>query len=297
MTDHQHSSCSCPHHWTQAAPFTPAWTQLTPSTTGNTHQDQMDTPNPVIPSTATLPMCTPLESRKAGPGKVLITVSIPAESIITLPTKALEIKMIRKHLKITQCRFFNCVPTVPGIPQDTPKLFLGGFVRKDIQYSEVVRRTSTTVEGSIKDFVVDIPISCVVDLGKHLISPSVHFDQQKEYGFSRSAPLPSGFSSKDKMLSSDLSEFNIVSQEYLNHLPSCELLFSQINEMDDALDRIPLEGGPFEEGVFRTLQEKMIILFQIRLIFQTDNNRNDDDDDHDHHHKQPKHHKHSKKKS
>jgi len=231
-------------------------------------------------------MCTPLELRKTGPSKLLLTVSIPTESIITLPTKALEIKMIRNNLKITQCRFFNCMPPVPGIPHDTPKLFLSGFVRKDIQYSEAVRQTSTTVEGIIKDFVVDIPISCVVDLGRHFIFPTVHFDQQQEYGFSRSTPLPTGFSSKEKMLSGDLSEFNVVSQEYLNHLPSCELLFSQINEMNDALDRVPLQGGPFEEGFFRTLQEKMIVLIQIRLTFQNNN---------DHPHPDP-HHKHPKTK-
>jgi hypothetical protein len=168
---------------------------------------------------------------------MLVTVSIPAELMITLPTKALEIKMIRKNLKITQCRFFNCVPPPPGIPHDTPKLFLGGSVRKDIQYSEAVRQTTTTVEGTMKDFVVDIPISYVVDLGKRYIFP------------------PSEFSSRDRSC--------------LNSLPTYELLFYQINEMDDALDRVPLQGGPIAEGVFSTLQEKMIVLIQIRLTFQS----------------------------
>ena len=52
-------------------------------------------------------------------------------------------------------------------------------------------------------------------------------------------------------------------------LPTCELIYSQINEMDDALDRVPLPGGPFEEGVFRTLQEKMVVIVQMKLTFQT----------------------------
>jgi hypothetical protein len=275
LTYKKHCSCSSPHQWTQTAPFTPAWTQLTPSTTECTQKDQTVTPNPVFITTATLPMCAPIELRKTGPDKVIITVSIPTESIITFPTNVLEIKKIRKNLKITQCRFFNCVPPSPCIPHDTPKLFLGGFVRKDIQFSEATHQTATTVEGTIRDFVVDIPISCVIDLGKHLIFPPVHFNQEKEYGFSTTTPLPSGFSSKEKMLSSDLTEFNLVSQNFLNLLPSCELLFFQINEMDDALDRVPLQGGPFEEGVFRTLQEKMVVLIQIRLTFQNNH-------DHDH---------------
>lgn len=265
MTDQK----PCHHQWTQATPFTPAWVLQTPSTTECTQTSQPIVPNPVFPRTAALPMCTPLESKKTGPNTVLITISIPAESIITLPTPALEIKMIRKNLKITQCRLFSLVPPIPGIPQDTPKLFLGGIVRKDIQYSEVVRKTATTVEGTIKDFVVDIPISCVVDLGKH-IRTSVHFGHQEEYGFSSSTPLPLGFSSKERMLSRDFAEFNIVSQEHFNKLPSCELIFSQINEMDDALDRVPLKGGPFEEGIFKTVQEKMIVLIQFRLTFQSE---------------------------
>jgi len=212
-------------------------------------------------------MCTPLELKKVGPCTIVVTVSIPAESIITLPTKALEIKMIRKALKITQSRFFNCAASVRGLPHDTPKLFIGGFVRKDIQYSEPVRQTATTAEGIIKDFVVDIPISCVIDLGKHLTFPPVYYDQQQEYGFSTSKSLPSGFSSKDQLISRDLTEFNVLSQQFYNTLPTFRLLFSQINEMDDAIDPMPLHGGPFEESTFRTLQEKMIILIQLEVTF------------------------------
>lgn len=268
MTDKKY--CPCPHEWTQPAPFIPAWVVQTPSPKGWCPQPIPQViPNPTFPKSATQQVCTPLRVKKTGPCTVLITVSIPAESIITLPTNALEIKIIKKHLKVTQCRFFNRVPSVLGVPHDTPKLFFGGFVRKDIQYSEAIRQTSTTVEGVIKDFVVDIPISCTIDLGKHLIFPQVHYNQQREYGFANSTPLPSGFSSKDQLLSNDLTEFNVLSQEFYNPLPICRLVFSQINEMDEALDRLPLHGGPFEEGTFRTLQEKMTILIQLELTFPT----------------------------
>ena len=260
---------NCPHQWCQPTPFVPNWVQQTPSTPVCPPQSQPVTPNPVFPITATLPMCTPLQLIQTSPSTVLVTVSIPAETVFTLPTQALEIKKIRKNLKITQCRFFNFTPPVPGIPQDTPKLFIGGFVRKDIQYSEAIRQTAHTVEGTIKDFVVDIPYTCVVDLGSTLVIPPTLFGQQQEYEFLSSTSLPAGFSPKDKLMSGDRSEFNVVSSEFLNSLPSCTLVYSQINEMDDALDRVPLQGGPFEEGLFRTVQEKMIIVIQLRLTFQT----------------------------
>jgi hypothetical protein len=272
LADQNH--CPCPHQWIQTNPFIPAWVQQMPTSTASTPINPPVVPNPVFPATATVPMCTPLEIRKLHHNSILVTVSIPAESIITLPTPALEIKMIRKNLKITQCRFFGSVMPVRGIPVDTSKLFIGGTVRKDIQFSEVMHKTATTVEGTIRDFVVDIPISCVVDLGKH-IRHTTHFDRQEEYGFSRETPLPTGFSSKEKMLSRDFSEFNIVSQEHLNRLPHCELIFSQINEMDDALDRVPLQGGPFEEGTFRILQEKMVVLIQLKITLPTEINHRD----------------------
>ncbi|MDR3543098.1 MAG: hypothetical protein P4L69_19355 [Desulfosporosinus sp.] len=255
---------NCPHQWCQSSPFVPNWAQQTPAP-ACPQQSEPITPNPVFPITATLPSCTPLQLIQTSPTTALVTVSIPAEAIFTLPTKALEIKKIKKHLKITQCRFFNFSPPVSGKPQDTPKLILGGFVRKDIQYSEPTRQTAHTVEGTIKDFVVDVPWSCVVDLGSTLVIPPTLFGQQQEYEYLRTSKLPSGFSSKDKLMSSDLSEFNMVSTEFLNTLPTCTLVYSQINEMDEALDRVQLQGGPFEEGLFRTIQEKMIILIQLQL--------------------------------
>ena len=262
MTNH-------PHHWTQSSPCIPGWIQQTPFTPVYTPQSQPITPNPGFPLTATLPICTPIELSQTSPSTIIVTVSIPAETVFTLPTKALEIKMTKKNLKLTQCHFFNFVPSVPDIPHDTPKLFLGGFVRKDIQYSEAVRQTPTTVEGTIKDFVINIPISCVIDLGRTLVIPTTLSSPQTEYEYLSSQPLPSGFAPEDKLMSGDLTEFNVVNQQFLNLLPNCELIFSQINEINDVLDRIPLQGGPLEEGVFRTLQEKMIILIQLRLTFQT----------------------------
>jgi hypothetical protein len=246
----------------------PSWPQQTP-TPVCPPKDHAD-PNPKFPSTATLTMCTPLQVIQPCPDTVLVTVSIPAETIFTLPTDALEIKKIKKNLKITQCRFFNSPPSVFGIPQDTPKLFLGGFVRKDIQYSEPIRHTKHTVEGKIRDFVIDVPWSCVVDLGSTIVIPPTLFNQQQEYEFFRAQKLPRGFAEKDELLSSDLSEFNEVSNEFFNRLPKCTLVFSQINEMDEALDREPLKCGPFEEGLFRKVQEKMIIVLQLRLTFEID---------------------------
>lgn len=83
------------------------------------------------------------------------------------------------------------------------------------------------------------------------------------------------------MLSSDNTEFNNLSQQFYNPLPTYQLLFSQINEMNDALDRLPLQGGPIEQCTFTTLQEKMIILIQLRLTFPNQITRTDSHCNHD----------------
>lgn len=269
MTEQTH----IPHVWTQQTLSSQQPTpsakseQQTPSTQAVVQSNFSD-PNPAFPATASLGMCTPLAVTQSA-GNVFVTVSIPAEAIITLPTPALEIKRITKNLKITQCRFFNAIPPIStGQPQDTPKLFIGGFVRKDIQYSQVTGTvTTTTVQGSIVDFVVDIPISCVVNLGTSLTLPSTGFNQQQVYEFGQSKSLPDGFPTKENQLSGYLSEFNVASNEFLNSLPDCSLVYSQINEMDDALNRTALPNGPFEEGTFTMLQEKMIVVVQIKLSF------------------------------
>ncbi|CAA7599597.1 Hypothetical protein DEACI_0223 [Acididesulfobacillus acetoxydans] len=254
-----------PHVWTQQ-PLT-MQPDATSCNVGCTNPSSTLDPNPAFPSTASLGQCTPLAVTQSGTD-VFVTVSIPAEAIFTLPTLALEIKRVTKNVKITQCRFFNTIPPIAsGQPSDTPKLFLAGFVRKDIQYSQVLTQTSTTVQGSIQDFVVDVPISCVVSLGTGISVPATTFGQQQVYEFATSTSLPAGFASKDQLLSADLSEFNVLSNEFLNKLPTCHLVYSQINEMDEALDRVPLVGGPFEEGVFRTVQEKMVVVIQVRLAF------------------------------
>lgn len=196
---------------------------------------------------------------------------IPAEAIITLPRRALEVKRISKKLFITQSRFLNApAPIITGAPQDTPKLFLRGFVRKDIQYAEALNQSTTVVDSNIRDFVVDIPISGVINLGTGLTLPTLRFDQDQEYENARRERINRpGFADKERLLSPDFTEFNLVSNKYLNLLPTTDLVFGQINEMDDELDRVPLAGGPLTEATFTTLQEKMFVVIQVLLTFRT----------------------------
>lgn len=270
MVDHNSSCVKIP----KASPALNE-AQVILKTKEETHCQHFESPQealmgPIFPVTATLPLITPLEVTQRG-NTVFVTASIPAEAIITLPGRALEVKKISKKLYITQSRFLRApAPILPGMPQDTSKLFLSGFVRKDIQYAQALNQTSSTVEGVIRDFIVHIPISGVVDLGTGLTLPILQHDQDPEceHAHRERVSLP-GFLEKKKVLSPDFTEFNLVSDKLLNLQPTTELIYSQITEMDDELDRVALVEGPFSEATFTTLQEKMVIVIHVQLTFRT----------------------------
>jgi hypothetical protein len=215
-----------------------------------------------------MPLITPIEVNQCG-NSLLVTASIPVEAIITLPRPALEIKAVHQQLFITQCRLLNAPVAIRhAFPKDNHKLFLGGFVRKDIQYVEALGHTSKCVDGIIRDYVVNIPVSGVVDLGCGIDAPNLEFDENQVYQYARKGRFDKpGFPDKERLLSSDYTEYNSVSNILLNQLPEAELVYSQITEMNEQLDRQSLCGAPLTEATFKTIQDKMVIIVQICLTF------------------------------
>jgi hypothetical protein len=188
---------------------------------------------------------------------------------IHFPDPVLEIKDIKKRVKIVQCRLM----TPPATPTTTfstgPfQLFLKGFVRKNIQYATPCPdSTSSCVSSKIKSLTTDIPFECVttVELDSPVQLPQVN--ARNEFDFFREQKLGHGFPEKDHLLSSDLSQFHQESRQFYNQLPFCELLDSSITEWDEAVDREPLPGNaPFEEGTFQEIVEKMFLRFTIKIL-------------------------------
>lgn len=212
-----------------------------------------------------------------------LTLQVNVDEIIKFPEPVLEIKDIKKRLKLTQCRLL--------LP--TNKLFIKGFVRKNIQYAspsnDIDQSTSSTVASDLHSFTVDIPFSCVTEI-KHFLTKPVNPENNKrqEFDFFVSQPLPSGFPEKDELLTSDLSQFHQESKQFYNELPFCELISSKIIEWDEAIDRVPFpSASPIGEGYFTKIEEKMVVDFtikvlqnqQIRVSSTTNDDCHDDDDD------------------
>ncbi|EOD01103.1 CsxC family protein [Caldisalinibacter kiritimatiensis] len=187
-----------------------------------------------------------------------LTVKFHVTANIELPWPALEIKDIKKRLKITQCLLL----------QDTNVLFIKGFVRKNIDFSTIDCYNSDGVCGKIKHCTVDIPFECTTDVTFNGTNPAPIIETtQSEFEFFKTEELPNGFAEKDKLLSGDLSEFNKISTEYFNELPFCELISSRIVEYDEYLNRTPIDSdAPFEEKYFDEIEEKMVIFLTLKLL-------------------------------
>lgn len=195
-------------------------------------------------------------------------IQVHIDTIITFPTPVLEIKDIKKRLKITQCKLL-----LPG-----NKLFIKGFVRKNIQYASPVFGTANSVHSTIQSFTVDQPFSHVEDLtGKFIKKPlNTHFSYRDEIEYTSCTDLSADFPASDHLISGDLSQFSQVNKEYLNELPYCELIWASFVEFDEAINRIKgsfsrgfCKGRsllPFEEGIFTRLEEKLVVDFQIKVL-------------------------------
>ncbi|REJ09274.1 CsxC family protein [Halobacillus trueperi] len=191
-----------------------------------------------------------------------LNVQLNINETITFPEPVLEIKDIKKRVALTQCRLL--------LP--TKKLFLKGFVRKNIQYAspsnEIEMSTDTTVASDLHSFTVDIPFDTVIEIKDFLSMPVMpKNNKREEFDFAVSQSLPSGFPEKDELLSSDLSQYHQESSQYYNELPYCELLSSKIIEWDEAIDRQPLPGSsPFNEGYFTQVEEKMVLDICLKVL-------------------------------
>ncbi|GAB6181208.1 hypothetical protein JCM14036_25270 [Desulfotomaculum defluvii] len=93
-------------------------------------------------------------------------------------------------------------------------------------------------------------------------------NSSNEFGYHRKQELKgAGFAEKDHLLSSDLSEFNQVSEEFFTELPYCELINASMVEYNEYLNRQRPKGVvPFEEREFRQIEEKMVLDINLKIL-------------------------------
>lgn len=213
--------------------------------------------------------------------KVPITLAVRRvtanlSATIHFPDPVLEIKDIKKRVKIVQCKLLLAGVKENGAFPDLDDdenfvLHLRGFVRKNIQYATPCGHSGgSCISSNIRSLTTDLPFECttIIPSSELLAPPQLPFlNKRAEFDFHRVQDLGHGYPEKDKLLSSDLSQFHQVSTQFYNEMPFCELLRSKITEWDESLDRMTLKGQPpFGEGTFRSMSEKMLLTFDVKVL-------------------------------
>lgn len=192
-------------------------------------------------------------------------VQLFLNSTIKLPESALEIKEIKKNVKLTQCLLLQ----EPGTVTNPGNLFLKGFVRKNIDYATSQCASSEGICGDIRHCTVDVPFSCVTTVTYQTLPLSILENSISQFQFSSKENLTGkGFSEKDQLLVGDMSEFNQISTEYFNELPYCDMVSARILEYDEFIDRShhDNEEALIGEKEFRQIEEKMVLNLTLKLL-------------------------------
>jgi len=187
------------------------------------------------------------------------TVQFNVYANIRLPELALEIKDIKKRIKITQCTLL----------QPTNILFVKGFVRKNIDYTTGDCSNRQGVCGDFRHCTIDVPFELSTPIA--FITPPAELltNTVSEFEYYVKKDLPNKyFAEKDSLRAGDLSEINLFRTENFNELPYCDLVSANFYEFDEYVGRHSShdEKLPFEEKFFRDIEEKMVIQLTLKLL-------------------------------
>lgn len=196
-------------------------------------------------------------------------IQIDVESVIKLEEPALEIKRIKKNLFLTQCKVIAIFEEKDGKHGGKcvyGKLFLKGFVRKNIEYA-TLRNTcfeNGCISGDIRHTTCNIPFECVTKID--FVNPPEIFGS----GFTSEVEnFASGFKSCElcshPLLGHDPCEQEFKHLEVFSEKVFCELVQAKIFEAD-IYDGVKSSPECFNEHTFESFTEKMVIFLQIKLL-------------------------------
>lgn len=172
-------------------------------------------------------------------------VQIDVEACIHLDEPAFDIKTIDKRVFIKQC---HIVP-------HTNKLFLAGYVQKNIQYSTVECANKSSVSGAILHTTFKVPFKCVT---------AICYDKWPEFGKS--------FKERSNVLDKSMVNVDEGEDSWLHFEKPfepifCELEWTKILETD-IFDRDKKHHGePFiGDELFQDITEKMVIYVKLKVL-------------------------------
>lgn len=188
-------------------------------------------------------------------------IQVNVEATVQLDQPALEIKRIRKNVYLTQCKLINIDEQKDG------KLFISGFVRKNIEYATVDNECSEngTISGDIRYITARIPFQCVtkIDYVSPLIQCNKGYTAEVEIFTDDIGPCDP---CAQKIIGRNPCENKFEHYEYFNEKVYCELEDVQIFEEDIHLNPDSMGCAFPNEQIFQSFEEKMVLLLRVKVF-------------------------------
>jgi hypothetical protein len=172
---------------------------------------------------------------------------------ITLERPALEIKRVSEDVSLDECKL------VPTSRKNHFKLFISGFIRKNIEYATAgpVNQSGNVICGSILHTTAYIPFNSCTE---------VTFKGENFPNFLVSSDTEARFldnSSRGSKLDQKLFGHSV----HYNEQPYCELVAFEINEFDFAKQASSTPLLPISnERTFITLQEQIVLDLLVKVL-------------------------------
>jgi hypothetical protein len=172
-------------------------------------------------------------------------VQIDSEAEIRLNEPAYEIKRIEKQIFLKQCRF---------IPS-THKVFIEGYIRKNIEYATKTCTKGNAIAGTIKDTTVHVPFKFYTKVEFKGTKPQI-------------IPNPPSMVARyfdEKRMGKDIREADRSNIEIFNEPVYCELEWSAIYDADINEKGKPIDKIANEEE-FQEFTDKSVVFLCIKLL-------------------------------
>lgn len=172
-------------------------------------------------------------------------VQIDTESLIKLNEPSYEIKRVEKQVFLKQCRY---------IPP-TDKVFLEGYIRKNIEYATKSCSRGSGIGGSIKDTTVHIPFK---------VYTKVDFNGNYPHVQPNMPPMVARYFD-EKRMGKNIREADRSDIEIFNEPVYCELEWSAVFDADIDKKGTPIEGFMNEEE-FQEFTDKSVLYLCMKLL-------------------------------
>lgn len=167
-------------------------------------------------------------------------IELSCEVNIKLDEPAIEVKRIKKKVYLNQCKLIS----------KTDKLFLSGYIRKNIEYAAVEYKEENIVLGKIKHMIVNVPFECVTKI-KYYTQPDIFVKEEQIYDV--------------HILGRSACEQVFEDQEYFNEKIYCELVYAKSTETCIMKEKRKIAKID-KESIIETLREKIDLNLTIRLL-------------------------------